>query len=93
MNGLILGTDYETRESIISKCDFNSVQALNHRRRKLTERGEMIKSFRKDGKVCYLKKDADLLINYQEGPRNYPKNRKEPPKGTRPGKQKVKKEV
>ena len=53
---------------------------------------EINPKYNDDRKTCYLREDADKIIDYKEAPRKYPKNRKETP-GTRPGKQKVKKAV
>lgn len=93
MKDLIIGVDYENVYTILEKAGLKTLQGLYYRISKLKKRGVVISRFYDDKrKTCYLREDADKIIDYEEIPRKYPKNRKEPPKGTRPGKQKVEKE-
>ncbi len=86
-----LGVDFENVHTLLEKTGLKTLQALYYRISKLKERGVVIKPKYDDSrKTCYLREDADKIIDYKEAPRKYPKNRKETP-GTRPGKQKVKK--
>ncbi len=92
MKDLILGVDYENVYTILEKAGLKTLQALYYRISKLKERGILIKPKYDDNrKTCYLREDADKIIDYKEAPRKYPKNRKETP-GVRRGKQKVEKE-
>ena len=76
----ILGTDYETVETLFEITGLKNRQSLNYREKKLKERGNEVKKiYDSSRKTVYLRIEADKLINYESDPYQYPKNRKETP--------------
>jgi hypothetical protein len=60
---LILGTDYETIDSIIKKTSLKTRQAINYRIQVLKKRGVVIESLYNNRGVYWLRKDADKIMN------------------------------
>ena len=61
---LVLGVDYETIDSIISKSTLKTRQAINYRINVLRTRGVIVKTnYNSNRNAYWLKEDADKILN------------------------------